>query len=428
LEQNDIPIVYSESMYTTNIEIDEKNTLSKVNISRPVITEEENGTILVKLFTDENGNYYIVGADDVTLNIIEQRSKKSGAYPMLPNENIIAEAMIAASNISLNDDFSIKDSGIGMSESVPSVWTRGCTIAVRVTLTNFGSSSAYLTVTFEGWDKYLFTWYKEFSTSRNVIVPPYSYRTVWLYPTVPYKSVGLKKAIVKTTGDAYIVHDLGYNFVQKYNEGEMNLDDIDPPQYIDDSQYYYELSDRFHYTKWNIRKEAGYACDGSTDPFNTGYYIYLYVNDKMDYVDNSNTGGFKTDSDEWIINNGYIGVCDEFATLLASFTKAISVPARIIHLSVDNAPSHALIEFWDRYHWIHADASHGRFNYPSYYRARGWIISHVYIVYGADDSASTWDGPTGDGILYSCPRYIDGVFQSFGDILEWETYKNNPYQ
>ena len=320
-----------------------------------------------------------------------------------------------------------------MSESVPSVWTRGDTIAVRVTIINMGTSSAYLTVTFEGWDYYYNGWYKEFSASKYVVVRRQSYKTIWLYPQVPYTSVGLKKAIVKATGSAYIVHDLGYNFVQKYNENELNLDDIEPLGYGIPEDYYYELSDLYHYTDWSIRKEAANAADYTNTPYETGEALFWHVYLTMHYVDNSLTGDSKTLSDTRIIDEGYIGVCDEYATLFISFAKALGLLARGIHFSISNGDDHAIAEFWDGNRWVHVDATvSAGFDYPRYYADwTDWNIYHVYIKYGADDSLSDLDGlDDNDGILYLNPQYKDGQKNNVypGDIEHYVTYENNPYQ
>ena len=432
-QESSFPVVYSESINIDELKIDVDNSSPMKMMNRPEIPEDENGTVPVDVFISEDDEYYIVGAEKEVLDAMVQQSERKGKYPILPDDETAAQVLIENTNITLNKDLSIKSAAVGMSESVPSVWTRGDTIAVRVTIINMGTSSAYLTVTFEGWDVVPSTgyWYKEFSASKYVVVRRQSYKTIWLYPQVPYTSVGLKKAIVKATGSAYIVHDLGYNFVQKYNENELNLDDIEPLQYISDTRYYYELSDRFHYTNWNIRKEAGNAGDSTNTPYSTGQEIYTYTIFKMHGVKNSDTYPW-ADSDEWIINNGYIGVCDEYATFFATLMKALGLPARLVYFDISNLnEGHAIAEFWDGSRWVHSDPAMRQFDNPSYYRVfLYWFITHVWIVYGANDSQCSWEGPSGDGILHPNPWYWDGVHdsQNYGDTHDWVTYASNPYQ
>ncbi|MGA9139779.1 MAG: transglutaminase domain-containing protein [Methanocella sp.] len=183
--------------------------------------------------------------------------------------------------------------------------------------------------------------------------------------------------------------------VEKYNNGY--LTDPDGGDSLETSELYH-----FPYNEgYNIIREAALEGDNTYTPWDTAYNTLTGVFNKMDPCSVTSPAFMYTASDLWIRDNGYIGVCDDYATLYTSYSRSLGVPTRYYYVQMINSSGvqyHGMSEIWDGSRWVHSDPSWNVFNNPQVYRSSGFSYVHLWRMSDADDSYSGAD-PYGDRLL-----------------------------
>ncbi|MGQ4915334.1 MAG: transglutaminase domain-containing protein [Candidatus Asgardarchaeia archaeon] len=285
--------------------------------------KKKNGTVPVALYTNDSDSirYYIVSTARIY------------------NNKVIYENP----NISSNDNVILSGTGVQVTPIVPSYWTRGSTIAIKVRFDNNNPTP----FTYSGYiycyikDLYIPYIYETTEASgqkyASFTIGPYSYKYVYVYVNIGYRMVGLKKVVVDVTGTLSLHFDLGYNFVQQFKRSE-----VGNPTLVDSNEDVYELSDLHHHNQWSVIKKAGEAGDY---PFDIRYTLYdvmqrveVYMLDWVHYhfvYDEAILPEYIAVADLWIMsheqNGKYHGVCDEYTTIYVSFSRALNIPARYIY-------------------------------------------------------------------------------------------------
>ena len=321
---------------------------------------------------------------------------------------------------------------------VPAVWTRGETLAIRFELFNDGYDSQTATLSFAAYDNaYLWNPFTiEFSVHEVVTVRRFSYVVKNLYVTVPERTaVGIKGGVARAEGDAHYYKDFGYKFVQKF--GDCDLRKLPPKDNASaethSPTYYWEGLPNdglnipsqysiYHPTDWNIIWNAGNMADFQWNWEDWSYY-YSYqpaiVASKMTWKTFLKMHYEFTDeppyyftgcalSDLLILQAGWRGVCDEYATIEVSMLRALGIPARQLE-GESSSVKHAWLEVWvcfpvalvPVWSWIHADPTKNLWDMPWYYRwIEGYTVFRITCDY--DDSrkyVNYEDGPPDNGRL-----------------------------
>jgi len=297
---------------------------------------------------------------------------------------------------------------------VPTTWAIGEDIDIQFKMYNEGSQTATVSCNFYGYDNSTGFDMVEFSVSGSVNVCPESYGNKNLTVEVPAESVGLKRGLATATGDASYSDDMGYIFVQKFGDSDTNdLPEDDRMSYTSESNNYYweglpdidgfnisaEYS-MYHPYAWNITWLAGFLVDNSSSMTfdTTAEHITEAVTEKMTY--DSGEGYW---SDFRIMNEGYLGKCDEFACLETSCLRALGIPTRQLHGYRPGIGGHSWPEYWGEengdWSWVHTDPTRHQYNNPSNIK----ILNYTELKMRSswDDSYSPGDGSKTDGNLSS---------------------------
>ncbi|WP_440945152.1 transglutaminase-like domain-containing protein [Methanosarcina sp. T3] len=288
-------------------------------------------------------------------------------------------------------------------------WIQNKTATNSITIRNYGSTSAsgYVTIGSieddSGWG----------STFTNLAPGAEITKTIPFYvDSTKFPSVGAKEVrvvVLVQSGSYYVpthAPKLPAIFVESYNNDPGYLEDPENGIYLD-------TSDLHHQNEYSIATKAAIAGDNTTSPVETAIKIHNSVHATMHYNVSALNPDY-TGSDQWIINNNYNGICDEYAVLSVSYYRSLGIPSRQLLMSFyppgsTTLSAHSFTEIWDGTRWIHSDtkiSSTNGFDNPRYYVNEGFDVTLVAAVTGADDSISNTDGADDDGILshgdYAC--------------------------
>ncbi|KKG10438.1 hypothetical protein EO98_18990 [Methanosarcina sp. 2.H.T.1A.6] len=282
-------------------------------------------------------------------------------------------------------------------------WIQNESAANQITIKNYGTVAAngfvmlYSYEDSNGWARN----YVNLLPGEEVTISLPFYVDPDLFTTVGSKSITIRNYVV-VNSSVYLTSapTVSAPFVEVYNNNVGYLEDPDNGRNL-------QLTDLHHHNEYEISVLAAQAGDNTSTPYTTGRKIVLYVDGVMEYnisaLDPTLTG-----SDDWIIENGYEGICDEFSVLNSDFARALGVPARTIACNLvepgEPTISHQFNEIWDGSRWVHSDAT-GAYDNPHVYNNDNKAVDYTHLAYDSDDSRSSVDGPDGDGILH-------GVFDS----------------
>ncbi len=152
--------------------------------------------------------------------------------------------------------------------------------------------------------------------------------------------------------------------------------------------------------------EAAVAGDNTLTPGATSNALNTYVYNNMTHDPNLEDANIR--SDIWIRNNGFKGVCKEYASLLNDYSRALRIPSRIL-VGLDdsnlNNQAHAWCENWNGNEWMQYDPLNNLVNNPCYYKnTEGWNF-RIWWMNKWDDSETDENGhDNGDG-----PSITDGI-------------------
>lgn len=292
-------------------------------------------------------------------------------------------------------------------------WEQDITVYHNVTIHNFGPVSASGRVIFTSLEDQASA-----STSFSNLAPNTS-TTV----TIPFQIVGSQSSVgIKPMALAVIVDPydtitwagtLPYTGVERYNNDASHLSDPDGGDNL-------ETSDLYHFPfneGYIVVLKAGEAGDNTSTPLSTAQKINGYVNETMTYTETYDYLLYAA-SDLKVIDSSYTGVCDEYATLDVSFSRALGIPTRFLGITWVNESGqsfgHAIAENWDSHRWVHSDPTWVAFDNPQIYKSGNNTHMFLKKYTDADDSRFTED-VTGDGLL----RYEDMINQSLGELPEY---------
>lgn len=290
-------------------------------------------------------------------------------------------------------------------------WVQNESAANQITIMNYGTVAAdgfvmiYSYEDSNGWARS----YTNLAPSEERTISLPFYVDTNLYTTVGAKSITIRNYVV-INSIAYLTSapTVSSIFVEVYNNNNGYLEDPDNGRNL-------QLTDLHHHDEYEISVLAAQAGDNTSNPYETGEIIMGSVDDLMTYsipaLDPTLTG-----SDHWIVDNGYEGICDEFAVLNGDFARALGVPARTIACNLEEAGQpdigHQFNEIWGGNAWIHSDAN-GAYDDTQVYNNDNKTVDDMCLVYDSDDSLNNTDGPDGDGILHSV---FDSIFISAPDL------------
>jgi len=306
----------------------------------------------------------------------------------------------------------------------PPYWERGTTIKTTVFIQNIGfapySFNGYISVIIQ--DEYIerrderehyihndvYTAIKTSFTLRR-----FQFEVFTIYVDIPPDTpVGLKSVVVTLGSQPGIgaTFNMGYKFVQKYYHTELDNYKDDPYKnwltYYEDELTPHEVvlnecetgdlgeGPLWHPTNLDVIKFAGKAGDVpyiDATVYEVGMHATSWVNQHFIYTKSLWYQGEEYRFDDYTypdieqielcynMNTGFFyGVCDEYATMLVSFMRALNIPARQIYLF--GSPCHDIAELWIGNTWIHADPTENAYDTPSCYCNNGWYITDSFVV------------------------------------------------
>lgn len=278
-------------------------------------------------------------------------------------------------------------------------WVQNEIAANIITIHNYGTTTANGVVVVLSLDenKGWMTTYSNLGSGEEIDVSVPFYVDTNDFPTVGAKSIRLL-AYVESDSLYYLTSapTVSSKMVEIYNNDDGYLFDPDNGESL-------QLDDLNHQNLYGVANQAAIAGDNTSTPDLTAVAVMTYVHDNMEYTSETLSANF-TAADIWIMDNGYQGLCDEYAVLSGSYLRALGVPTRrvaiIIRLDENNTIGHQFNEFWVGNNWIHFDAQGNRFSNPLYYNGTlGLNIIGINAAHDANDSLSANDGPDGDNIL-----------------------------
>jgi len=292
-------------------------------------------------------------------------------------------------------------------------WDQDSTIYHTVTIQNFGPGSASGRVIFTS---------VEDSSSASTTFSDLAANTSTTV-TIPYQvirnqsSIGIKLMALAVKVDPYNVTTWAQNLsvygVEKYNNDATHLPDPDDGDNL-------ETSDLYHFPfneGYTVVLEAATAGDNTNSPIVTAERINDYVNTKMNYTF-SDIYNHTATSDRYVMDNGYTGICDEYATLDTSFSRALGIPTRFLGITWINSEGvtegHGILENRIQDRWVHSDPTWDVFDNAQIYKSGNRTHMNLTKFTDADDSRynDTEDMVDGDGIL----SYEDMISDPLGEL------------
>ncbi|GGK79247.1 transglutaminase-like domain-containing protein [Rufibacter glacialis] len=180
-----------------------------------------------------------------------------------------------------------------------------------------------------------------------------------------------------------------------------------------------EENECHHVTTWSslARQMAGTASTTADRAF----AIWVSVRQRMVYDGNITNISEFTCSDNLTINqNGWRGICDEWAVVQITLLRALGIPATLKFLIWNNGDvGHACLEWNDNGNWRHMDALWNAFDDRAIYRKNGAL--NVTVMDGTSPRDSRYGGLAW-GVL-DVPG--DQRFYPYGDFIINPTYPGN---
>ncbi|MDY0387472.1 MAG: transglutaminase-like domain-containing protein [Methanolobus sp.] len=247
--------------------------------------------------------------------------------------------------------------------------------------------------------------YENLAAGQDGTVTIPFYVDVANFPTVGAKPISIR-AYVKEGDYFYLTSapTISLPMVEMYNNGPEEIEDPDNGLSL-------QTDDVSHHDEYEIARRAAIAGDQTISPYNTAATVSSYVNQLMTYdVDYFYIQSTHTASDEFIIGNGFHGVCDEYAVMNGAYLRALGVPTRRIAINgiLDNSVlAHQFNEFWDGNRWVHTDAQANVFDNPRSYVNSGMLVTEVGRVHSADDTKSNVD---------DSPVFTEGLLHTVYDM------------
>jgi transglutaminase-like putative cysteine protease len=289
-------------------------------------------------------------------------------------------------------------------------WTQDTGATQIIVIHNYGGSTASGQVTFVSIED-------QYGTSASFSnLAPGENCTV----TIPFvviasqSSVGIKPMgfFITVDPDNTVTWSgqLELNAIEKYNNDASHLPDPDGGDNL-------ETSDLYHFPfneGYAIVLEAATAADNTSSPYETANRLNTYVHGMMIYAF-TDLYSLYAASDIYIEDHGNQGVCDEFATMDISFSRALGIPSRFLGITWVNetgsAIGHGILENRVSGRWVHSDPTWNAFDDPQVYKRGNNTHMNLTKYTDADDNRFSED-PTGDGLL----SYKDMVADSFGEL------------
>ncbi len=287
-------------------------------------------------------------------------------------------------------------------------WVQNTIVGNQITLHNYGTTTANGIVVLRSEDEMLgwATSYSNLAPGGDIVISLPFYVNPADFPTVGAKPIRIL-AYVQVDSLYYLTSapTISTPMIGMYNNNAGYL--VDP-----DGGISLEVDGVHHHNQYDVARRAAVAGDGTSTPYQTAYAVLQEVNTKMTY-DVSALNPLYTAADIWIIDNGYVGICDEYAVLYASYLRALGIPTRKIGVAFTLGQintAHQFNEFWDGNQWIHADTSGQTvFSNPRYYTDdKKWNIYNISVLHDANDSRNGVN--EGNNVF---------ILHGFEDILFW---------
>jgi Transglutaminase-like enzymes, putative cysteine proteases len=366
----------------------------------------------------------IVPYSDISSNMIETIYLEK--YPMTLDIESFDEGNVMKMSSTISYDLNQSSSDkrtISTTATVPNViitnvncdwsWVQNEIALQTITIHNYGTTTAKGAISIVSLDEnqgYVLFYENLVSGQDGTVTIPF-YVDKNTFPTVGEKPISIR-AYVQSGEYFYLTSapTISVPMVEMYSNEPGELEDPDDGVSL-------ELDDLNHHDQYEIARRAASAGDGTSTPYQTASAVLTQVHNDMNYNE-SILSPLYTGADIWIIENGFNGICDEYAVLYESYLRALGIPTRRIGIffTVNNLnTAHQFNELWDGSTWIHADSKGNLFSTPRRYTdVLGWDITQIFVVHGANDSLSQDDGPDNDDILHS----ISDMSFSLPDGLE----------
>ncbi|MDN5309137.1 MAG: hypothetical protein PWP14_531 [Methanolobus sp.] len=278
-------------------------------------------------------------------------------------------------------------------------WVQNTIVGNQITLHNYGTTTANGVVVLRSEDEMLgwATSYSNLAPGGDIVISLPFYVNPTDFPTVGAKPIRIL-AYVQVDSLYYLTSapTISTPMIEMYNNNAGYLVDPDGGRSL-------EMDDLNHQNLYDVARRAAIAGDDTSIPYQTAAAILATVNSNMTYNENA-LSPLYTGADIWVINDNFNGICDEFAVLYGSYSRALGIPTRRIAMLFtigEISSGHQINEFWDGSGWIHVDATGNSISNPRVYTdGLGWNIYDIGAAYGADDSRSALDGPNNDNILH----------------------------
>ncbi|MDW7733621.1 MAG: transglutaminase-like domain-containing protein, partial [Methanolobus sp.] len=270
-------------------------------------------------------------------------------------------------------------------------WVQDEIASQTITIHNYGTTTAKGAISIVSLDenKGYVLFYENLGPGQEGTATIPFYVDADLFPTVGAKPISIR--VYVQDGDYFYLTSaptISVPMVEMYNNGPGEIEDPDNGLSL-------QTDDVSHHDQYEIARRAAIAGDGTISPYNTAATVTSYVNQLMNYdEDYFYIQSTHTASDEFISDNGFHGVCDEYAVMNGAYLRALGVPTRRIGINGtlnNNILTHQFNEFWDGNSWIHADAQANVFDNPRSYVNSGMLVTEVARFYDADDTKSNVD-------------------------------------
>jgi hypothetical protein len=270
-------------------------------------------------------------------------------------------------------------------------WVQDEIASQTITIHNYGTTTAKGAISIVSLDenKGYVLFYENLGPGQDGTVTIPFYVDVDLFPTVGAKPISIR--VYVQDGDEFYLTSaptISAPMVEMYNNGPGEIEDPDNGLSL-------QTDDVSHHDQYEIARRAAIAGDGTISPYHTADTVNSYVHQLMTYdEDYFYISADHTASDEFLINNGFNGVCDEYAVMNGAYLRALGIPTRRIAINGtqnNNATAHQFNEFWDGNNWIHLDPQIEILDYPSVYADQGIIVNNAARIHSADDGKSAVD-------------------------------------
>ncbi|MDK2912811.1 MAG: hypothetical protein PWR29_1768 [Methanolobus sp.] len=333
------------------------------------------------------------------------------------NGDTIKMKMPATTNSCLQKS-SYNEGTIGIKALVPNViltnancdwsWVQDEVASQTITIHNYGTTTAKGAISIVSLDenKGYVLFYENLGPGQDGTVTIPFYVDVDLFPTVGAKPISIR--VYVQDGDYFYLTSaptISVPMVEMYNNEPGELEDPDNGLSL-------QTDDVSHHDQYEIARRAAIAGDGTISPYHTADTVNSYVHQLMTYdEDYFYISADHTASDEYLIDNGFNGVCDEYAVMNGGYLRSLGIPTRRIAINGtqnNNATAHQFNEFWDGNNWIHLDPQIEVLDYPDVYVDGGMIVNNVARVHSADDGRSSVD---------DTPVYTSRLLDSAEDMI-----------